>query len=299
MNNHETKDLESCYAICQRQARRSASNFYFSFLLLPRQKRRAMCALYAYLRRADDLGDDEHQSIDVRRTAVEKLRCDLEQSLSGESSDPILRALADTAARFHIPAEYLTAVLDGVEMDLSARRYERFEDLEEYCYRVASVVGLACIHIWGFTGPEALELARQCGIAFQLTNILRDLKEDAARGRIYLPREDLARFDYTEAELKHGEADNRFRKLIEFEAARAEKFYASITHLESFLDRDGRRVIRAMAATYQLLLTKIKRRPAEILKRRIRLRAWEKTRIALGAICGGASRATILETVAP
>ena len=260
MNQVEMNELESCYAICQRLARRSASNFYFSFLLLPRQKRRAMCALYAYLRRADDLGDDEHQSIDFRRSAVEKLRFDLEQALGGQSSDPILRALADTAARFHIPVEYLTAVLDGVEMDLSARRYERFEDLEEYCYRVASVVGLACIHIWGFSGPAALEPARQCGIAFQLTNILRDLKEDAVRGRIYLPREDLARFGYTEAELKHGEADDRFRKLIEFEAARAEKFYAAVvasrivlgSRRPASISRDGRDIPVAIA--------KIKRR---------------------------------------
>ncbi|HEY2760910.1 MAG TPA: phytoene/squalene synthase family protein [Pirellulales bacterium] len=294
-------DLESCYAICQRLARRSASNFYVSFLLLPREKRRAMCALYAYLRRADDLGDEEHQTVAVRKIAVEKLRFDLEQALGGQSADPILKALADTAARFKIPAEYLTVILDGVEMDLSGRRYERFEDLEEYCCRVASGVGLACIHIWGFSKPEALESARRCGIAFQLTNILRDLREDAARGRIYLPREDLARFGYQEADLMRGTVNEAFESLIKFEAARADQYYESAPQLEPLLDRDSRRVFCAMTATYRALLTKIKQSPAEIFKRRIRLSAWEKARIVVATLRNSSEqnrRAARLESVA-
>lgn len=186
-------------------------------------------------------------------------------------------------------------------MDLSGRRYVRFEDLEEYCYRVASVVGLACIHIWGFSGPEALEPAKRCGIAFQLTNILRDLKEDAARDRIYLPLEDLDRFEYSEADLKRGAIGVDFDRLIAFEASRTEKYYAAASQLEPLLDRDGRRVFRAMTATYQSLLKKIIRHPAAIFAHRVRLGAFEKVRIAATSIWSRSdreSRATTLETVA-
>src|SRR5262245_38389975 len=251
-------DLQQSYALCQRLARKSASNFYFSFVLLPRQKRRAMCALYAYLRRVDDFGDDEQYRDASRTAALARLCIELDRALDGDARDPILHALADTVARYRIPREYVTAVLDGVEMDLAGRRYETFDELEEYCYRVASVVGLSCIHIWGFRGPEALELARQCGIAFQLTNILRDLKEDALRGRVYLPLEDFRRFGCTFEDLSRGEVNSRLLSLIEFEATRAQQFFNVGTELKSFLYRDGRGVFRAMMETYGSLLRKIR-----------------------------------------
>jgi phytoene synthase len=155
--------------------------------------------------------------------------------------------------------------------------------LEVYCYRVASVVGLACIHIWGFRDQRALEPARNCGLAFQLTNILRDLKEDCQKSRLYLPQEDLHRFGYSVEDLRRSVADSRFNALLQFEIVRAEQFYESAWELESHLDRDGRRVFRAMMATYQTLLAKIKRNPAEVLRNRVRLNSWEKMRIATEA----------------
>jgi phytoene synthase len=295
--------LPASYALCQRLARQSASNFYFTFLLLPREKRRAMCALYAYLRHVDDLADDDRRNIPARQAALEDLRNSLSlweragvrvpANYFAPSSfplelekvhNPILPALADTVARYRIPLEYLTAVIDGVEMDLAGQQYETFADLEQYCQRVASVVGLACIHIWGFRGPQALEPARRCGVAFQLTNILRDLKDDAEHGRVYLPQEDFRRFSYSVEQLSRGEANPQFVDLMQFEIARAERLYASAEELESMLQRDGRRVFRAMTATYRAVLAKIKRHPAEVFRRRIRLSPWEKTRIAAGAL---------------
>jgi 15-cis-phytoene synthase len=278
-------ELDNSYAFCQRLARRSASNFYFSFLLLSRAKRRAMCALYAYLRHVDDLADDAEREENNRRVALEELRRILVgQFADSKKINPILPALADTVARYRIPIEYLTAVIDGVEMDLMGQRYETFEELEQYCERVASVVGLACIHIWGFRDERALEPARRCGVAFQLTNILRDLKEDAGRDRVYLPEEDLQRFGYRDDELRRCEVNSRFIELMEFEVARTERFYAAVDELQPLLAHEGRRVFRAMSATYRAVLAKIKQRPADVLRRRIRLSGWEKARIAAGAI---------------
>ncbi|HZZ30133.1 MAG TPA: phytoene/squalene synthase family protein [Pirellulales bacterium] len=276
--------LSASYALCQRLARRSASNFYFSFLLLPREKRRAMCVLYAYLRHIDDLADDDRRDVAARQAALSELRAQLEQPGRDHSLHPMVPALLDTAAIYRIPKEYLTAAIDGVEMDLADSRYETFAELERYCYCVASVVGLACIHIWGFRGSEALEPARRCGVAFQLTNILRDLKEDAQRGRTYLPQEDLRRFGCTAEQLQRGEADARFLELMQFEISRAEQFYTSAAELEPWLQRDGRRVFRAMTVTYHAVLMKIKRAPDAVFRRRIRLSPWEKARIAAGAL---------------
>ena len=182
--------------------------------------------------------------------------------------------------RFDVPPELLFAVIDGVEMDLDRSRYQSFAELSEYCYRVASVVGLACIHIWGFRDPAALEPARQCGLAFQLTNILRDLKEDADRDRVYLPQEDLDRFGYTVADLKRGVRDGRFRALMQFEIERAEALYQQAAELEHWLEPAGRRIFSAMLATYAALLAEIKRRDGDVLSTRIRLNWWRKLQIA-------------------
>ena len=204
-------ELAASYVHCQQIARRSASSFYYSFLLLPKPKRQAMCALYAFLRQTDDLSDSADSATD-RRAALETWRESLERATRGAFDDPLLPALADTMAGYSIPVDHLHAVIDGVEMDLEPLEYETFDELEAYCHRVASAVGLACLCIWGTTSERALEPARQCGVAFQLTNILRDLKEDAARGRVYLPREDLARFDYSSDDLRAGICDQRFRR---------------------------------------------------------------------------------------
>ncbi len=191
--------VEASYAFCRRLARRSGSNFYPCFLLLGREKRRGMDALYAFMRHTDDLGDNEEPP-DARRKALSHWRLSLDETLRSEGvpiNHPLMPALADTVRRFQIPRQCLCDVVDGVEMDLQGRQYETFEDLAVYCRRVASAVGIACVHVWGFRDERALEPADKCGLAFQLTNILRDLKEDADHGRVYLPLEDFRAAGYS------------------------------------------------------------------------------------------------------
>jgi phytoene synthase len=271
--------LQASYAHCRAIARRSASSFYYSFLLLPKPKRMAMCALYAFLRRTDDLGDS-HAPAAQRRRELDGWRQSLTRSLYGRFDDPLLPALADTIARYGVAFAHLEAVIDGVEMDLEPRAYQTFAELEQYCYRVASAVGLACLRIWGSDDEGIEEPAHRSGVAFQLTNILRDLKEDAARNRIYLPREDFERFDYTPDDLRRGVRDERFRRLMRFEIDRAEQHYAAGGELERALSEDGRRVFGSMVAVYRALLAEIKRRDGDVLSARVQLTRWQKMRLA-------------------
>jgi phytoene synthase len=212
------------------------------------------------------------------------LRASLVNALQGRYHDPLFAALADTVTRFGIPPEYLHATIDGVEMDLAGCGYETFADLAQYCHRVASVVGQTCIHIWGFTTDRAIELAAQCGLAFQLTNILRDLHEDAAQGRIYLPATDLQRFDYTAEELQRGILDDRFRALLQFEVERTEGFYRTAAALQRYLHSDGRRIFCAMFRTYHRLLQKVRRLEGGTAAHRVRLAPWEKLCTAAEAL---------------
>jgi phytoene synthase len=271
--------LAESYEYCRQIARHSATNFYYSFLVLPRPKRRAMCALYAFLRHTDDLGDSA-QPTEARAEALARWRESLERALAGKFDGPLFPALADTVACYSIPPEYLLAVIDGVVMDLKHASYATFTDLADYCYKVASAVGLACIHIWGFSSPAALEPACRCGLAFQLTNILRDLKEDAERGRVYLPQEDLLRFDYTSDDLRENLRDGRFRALMDFEIARAEQFYREAIELERYLSADGKAVFGTMVTIYRELLAEIKRLDGDVFTRRVSLSSWRKLGIA-------------------
>src|SRR5262249_11171316 len=207
--------LDQSYLYCESLARSEAKNFYPAFRILPKPKRRAMCALYAFLRIADDLSDGPGTT-EEKKTALATWRRQFAQALAGEYQHSLHPALHHTLQLFRVPAEYLWQVLDGVEMDLRVTSYSTFSDLYAYCYRVASAVGLACIHIWGFRGEEAKEPAEKAGIAFQMTNILRDLPEDCARGRTYLPEEDLRRFGYSEEDLALRTYDERFRNLMRF-----------------------------------------------------------------------------------
>ena len=206
----DSRALAQSYAYCEQLARREAGNFYHAFRLLPADQRRAMCALYSFLRVADDLADGPGAVAD-RRGPLADWRRRLDAALGGDYTHPLHPAFHQTVRRFGVPPAYLHAVIDGVEMDLDAVRFETFADLYPYCYRVASAVGLACIHIWGFTGEQAKVYAEAAGVAFQLTNILRDLGEDAGRGRVYLPCEDLERFGYGEESLRRGVRDDAFR----------------------------------------------------------------------------------------
>lgn len=274
-----TTALATSYARCRQVTRRTASNFYYAFLVLPRPKRRAMCALYAFSRLTDDLGDNPGP-LEERREALARWRRSLERGLIGDFDAPIFPALLDTIERYDLPVAQLHELIDGVEMDLARGEYQTFDELREYCYKVAATVGLCCIRIWGCRRPEATEPAVQCGIAFQLTNILRDLKEDAAAGRVYLPQDELRRFGYTAADLRRGVIDERFRALMRFQIERAEGFYEGAAELPRWLPHDGRVVFGAMTSIYRGLLEEIKRADGDVFRRRIQLTAWRKLRLA-------------------
>ena len=271
--------LQASYAFCRQLTRRTAGNFYYSFLVLPREKRRAMSALYAFSRLTDDLGDNS-RPVDERRTALVDWRRSLDRALDGEAEGLVLPALVDTLERYGFSPAYLHDLIDGVEMDLDHVRYQTFDELTDYCYKVASAVGLCCIHIWGFTSDAALAPARKCGLAFQLTNILRDLKEDAAEDRVYLPQEDLRRFGYSSEELRQGLSSEGFKHLMRFEIGRAERLYQEAAELERWLEPDGKTAFGAMTGIYRSLLEEIKRLDGDVFRRRVRLSAWRKLRIA-------------------
>ncbi len=284
-----TDDLQASYAHCARVAGRAASSFYYSFYLLPRPQRCAMNALYAYLRRTDDLADQltgDNPPVPARRAALSAWRAAVQRALAGESAsgtnrdEPILPALVDTVKHYEIPTQYLLDVIDGVEIDIEPHGFETFADLEHYCYRVASVVGLSCVRIWGFEGDErAFRPARQCGLAFQLTNILRDVRDDARRGRIYLPREDLARFQCSAEDLCRSTCGANVRRLMQFEMERAEAFYEQAAELRCYLSPHGRRIFCAMLATYRQLLHEIQHRQGDVFSRPVRVPRWRRLQI--------------------
>jgi phytoene synthase len=275
--------LARSYAYCERLARREAGNFYLAFRVLPRDQRLAMCALYAFLRVADDLSDGP-QPIPVKRQLIESWRKRWDGALAGKYSHRLHAAFHHAVTKYGIPVEYVAAVLDGVSMDLEPVSYETFADLYPYCYRVASAVGLACIYIWGFEDDKAKEYAEAAGVAFQLTNILRDLGEDAASGRIYLPREDLRRFGYGEEQLRRGERDSAFRDLMRFEVERARAFYDKSGPLVRMLRPAGRAVFLVMSRTYRGLLSAIERRDYDVFSSRVRLGTFHKAWLALRAL---------------
>jgi phytoene synthase len=275
--------LDRSYAYCERLTRCEAANFYPAFCLLPRRQRRAMCALYAFLRVADDLSDGPG-TVEAKRLLLDDWRQRLDAALAGQPSHCLHPALAHTVRTCGIPREYLEAVLNGVCMDLAPVRYETFADLYCYCYRVASAVGLACIHIWGFEGDEAKVPAEAAGIAFQLTNILRDLGEDAARGRCYLPQEDLKRFGCDAEHFQRGQRDEPFRALMQFEVERARSYYDASRSLATMLRPAGRAVFQVMSDTYRGLLEEIVRRDYDVFSRRVGLSRWRKLWLVLRAL---------------
>lgn len=276
--------LEESYAHCQALAKRTAGNFYYSFLTLPRERFRAMCVLYAFMRVTDDLGDEDRPASE-RARALAAWRDGLTLALSGGAcAHPVLPAVVDIVQRYAIPRDSLTAVITGVEMDLGPVAFGTFEQLAGYCYHVAGAVGLACIHVWGFHDERAKGAAVDCGTAFQLTNILRDLREDAARGRVYLPREDLERFGFTAADLSAGCRDERFTRVMQFEVDRAREFYARAASLFEYLDPPGRPILETMIGIYRGLLDEIERRRFDVFTRRVELSRWRKWSIAAGAL---------------
>jgi len=271
------------YEYCRRVARRRAKNFYYSFVLLSRPQRNAMCAIYAFMRYCDDLSDEPGAT----RAAIDKWRADMEGALEGRFSDhPVWPAFYHTVRRFAIPHQYFREMIDGVQSDLEPRRFETFPQLYRYCYQVASVVGLTIVHIFGFDTRSALPLAEKCGVAFQLTNILRDIREDAERGRIYLPEEDLRRFGVTEEDLRAGHRDQAFLQLMAFEAERARAYYNESRPLLDLIHPRSRASLWALIAIYSRLLERIELSNYDVFRRRVRLPLWEKSWIVWRALVG-------------
>ncbi len=273
--------IEESYDYCRRVARNRAKNFYYSFLLLSAQQRKAMCAIYAYMRFCDDLSDDPGAS----RAAIDRWRSEMEEALEGRfSGHPLWPAFHHTVRRFGIPHEYFREMIEGVSSDLVPRRVETFDELYRYCYQVASVVGLTTIHIFGFDTKSALPLAEKCGVAFQLTNILRDIREDAGRGRVYLPAEDLRRFGVSVSDLRNGNRTENFLRLMHFEASRARGYYQESQPLLGLVHQRSRSSLWALISIYSRLLERIERSNYDVFTRRVRLSSLEKSWIVVRAL---------------
>ena len=267
------------YRYCERIARTRAKNFYYSFILLRADQRKAMCAVYAYMRYCDDLSDDESNT--DRAGSIAKWRTDLQQALDGDGlpQHSLWPAFVDTVERFKIPHQYFYEMIEGVSSDLEPRRLRTFPELYDYCYKVASVVGLTIIHILGFESSGALPLAEKCGVAFQLTNILRDVKEDVGLNRVYLPAEDLERFGVAESDLSAASPSAPFLKLMRFEAGRARQYYHESRPLLGLVDKKSRSSLWALIEIYSRLLDRIEAANYDVLSQRVRLSTTEKAGI--------------------
>ncbi len=290
---HDPK-LNEAYALCRTIARREAKNFYYAFVALPAPRRNAICAIYAFMRQADDLADDESLSRDERRRRLDAWQADWRGVChGGDSSDLVFFAVRDAVERFSIPLNLLDELIAGVTMDLDEPNsdchpersvaeskdllfipgtYATFADLYRYCYLVASVVGLVCIRIFGYSDPRAEKLAEETGVAFQLTNILRDVAEDAARNRVYLPLEDLAAHSVSLDSLLHRKAGTpptaNERALLTAIAHRAENFYQSAQKLMPLIDRESRPALWVLVSIYHGLLKRIRRMDYDVFSTR-------------------------------
>lgn len=283
--------LRTAYGVCRHITRKSARNFHYGFLVLPRRKRDGLSAIYAFMRYADDISDDPQLTPDEKRLKLNEWLESLHRVVGGErTDDPVLMATADSQRRFKIPIDLLETLVYGTAMDVPRPElpqpvpgnpqlmYRSFDDLYNYCYHVASVVGLVCIRVFGYRDPAAEILAERCGIAFQLTNIIRDVKEDAAMGRIYLPQEDLDRCAIGPSMFRSPNPA-AFRPLLEMAADRAREFYGSGRQLITYIDEDSRPALWTLIEIYSRLLEKIAGRNYDVFTERVRLTTYEKLRI--------------------
>lgn len=273
--------LRAAYSVCRHIARSAAKNFYYGFLVLPSYKRDAICAVYAFMRRADDISDDPSIPLQQRREKLDALLCGLRKAVEGsKTDDPVLMALADSEKQFKIPLQLLEKLVYGTLMDVeqngSSMQYATFDQLYDYCYHVASVVGLICIRIFGYRDPQAEKLAERTGVAFQLTNILRDVKEDWQMGRVYIPREDLERFGIDAHVLVNGSAAVLTRPVLAFEAERAREYYRSADELLPLIDDDSQPALWTLVEIYRRLLERIAQRDYDVFSQRISLSTGEK-----------------------
>ncbi|MEZ5351373.1 MAG: phytoene/squalene synthase family protein [Bryobacteraceae bacterium] len=272
--------ITDSYLHCRRVTRRRAKNFYWAFRLLDAQRRDSLCAVYAFMRRCDDLSDEPG----APASALDAWRGELDRGLRGMLvEDRLWPAFFDTVARYKIPRQYFHDMIDGVASDLTRTSIATFDELYRYCYRVASVAGLSLVHIFGYRDPEALALAEKCGIAFQLTNIIRDVAEDAGLGRTYLPAEDMERFQVTAEHLRASSVSAELRRLLRFEAGRAFEYYDASRPLIGMVEPETRPALAALIEIYRRLLNRIEQRDYEVLARRIRLSTAEKVSILVKA----------------
>jgi squalene synthase HpnC len=280
------EQIAGSYAECNRIARASKSSFYLAFFGLPKPKRNALCALYAFMRLVDDVSD-EPGGLDAKRAGLARWRVLLDEAVAGRTgAHPVLPALADTISRYQMPSRYFHDLILGAEMDLTVKSYATFDRLSEYCYRVAGTVGLTCLHVFEFRDPHAPDLAERLGLAFQLTNILRDVRSDLDMGRVYLPEEDLARFGCRVEDLR-GPVTPALRELLEFEAARAWQLYEEGAPLVGMVNADSRATLWALVRTYSTLLARIEEDGFDVFSSRISLSNAEKIQYLVTAGMSG------------
>ena len=266
----------------QEISKNSKSSFYYAFNLLPEDKRDAMNTVYAFCRKTDDIVDENSDSTDLKYEKLRKWRIEFEKSFSGHSEFALLNKLGKTISNFNIPLDPFFELIKGMEMDLQKDRYKSFDDLQLYCYRVASTVGLMCIEIFGYKHPSTKQFAVDLGIALQMTNILRDIGKDAKNGRIYLPQEDLLKFNYSEQEILSLIYNNNFRDLMVYESSRAKQYFNSAT---ANLDLDDKKTMfaaRAMQHIYYKMLENIIAADYDVFNNDIKVSKFEKVGIALG-----------------
>ena len=269
------------YRICERATRKAAANFYYGIRLLPADKRRAMSAVYAYARRVDDIGDGD---LPAERKLAD-LAATRRALTEGDPDDAVIVALADAQSRFPMPTGAFTDLLDGVQMDVEGTHFETFDELVAYSRAVAGSIGRISVGIFGAADMErAMPLADDLGVAMQITNVLRDVREDRERGRVYLPREDLRRFGC--AEDLGASPPDAAAELIRFEAARGREWFTRGLHLLPLLDARSRACVRAMTGIYRRILRQIDRDPQQVLRRRVSLPAWEKAWVAARSLAG-------------
>jgi 15-cis-phytoene synthase len=283
--------LTTAYGVCRNIARTAAKNFYYGFMVLPRRKRNALSAVYAFMRHADDIADNPALSFELRREKLSEFLWNYHQVAAGKATDdPVFMALRDSQQRFQIPTELLDKLVSGTLMDVSnatpigtaeqpAIAYQTFDELYGYCYHVASVVGLVCICIFGYRDKAAEQLAEQVGVAFQLTNIIRDVKEDASLGRVYFPGEDLDTFGVSASELTTGADQTKLRALFQMQAERARHFYAAADALLPLIDEDSQPALWTLVNVYRGILDKIELKDYDVYSDRVRLTTAEKVKI--------------------
>lgn len=264
---------------CQNKAARSGSSFYYSFLFLPPEQREAITALYAFCREVDDVVD-ECADLGVARTKLQWWREEIARAFAGHPQHPVAQALHQALQRFDLPQEHFLEVIDGMEMDLDQQAYASIRDLLLYCHRVASMVGLMAAEIFGYSDRHTLRYAHDLGTAFQLTNIIRDVREDAARGRIYLPLDELQRFGVTPEQILRFEDNENIRALIRFQAQRAREYYQRAMENLPAADRYAQRSGLIMASIYQTLLDEMEKDGFAVMRQRVSLTPLRKLWLA-------------------